>query len=102
MNFESQLSRLQAGLQACVRDETAVSTATMQKWIAELDEMKDLLNGLNMAVQRVADVSLGLTLMSRLFEEAHSEKLDADQVWCLIDPMREKLDRAIEDVKEAM
>lgn len=102
MNFEAQLSNLQADLQANVRDETTASAATMQQWIADLDEMKILLNGLNVAVQRVADVSLGFTLMARLFEEAHTEKLDADQVWCLIDPLRERLDRAVEDVKQAI
>jgi hypothetical protein len=102
MNVEAQLKSLKAALQVSVHNDTTASAATVQEWLAELNEINARLDGLNSAVQRVADVNSGFALMAHLLEAAHTDKLDADQVWCLIEPLREKLERAIDDVRLAM
>lgn len=99
MNIEAQIQSLQTELQIIVQGDTTASATTVQQWSCRLDEIQNQLNGLNAAVQRVADANLGLVLAAQLPEAAHTEKLDADQVWCLIDPLRERLGRAIEEVK---
>lgn len=99
MNIEAQIQSLQKELRIIVQNDTTAPATTVQQWSCRLDEVQNQLNGLNAAVQRVADANLGLVLVAQLLEAAHTEKLDADQVWCLIDPLRERLERAIEEVK---
>ncbi|TDV64548.1 hypothetical protein [Pseudomonas sp. LP_7_YM] len=99
MAIEARIFRLNSSLHASANGEVNPSAETIQRWLSELNEMQGPLNHLNAAMQRVADVNMALTLTTRLFEATHTEKLDADQVWCLLDPLWERLDRAIEDMK---
>lgn len=99
MTIEARVSRLKSSLNANVQGKVNAPAETIQQWLTELDGIQDRLNDLNVAMQRVADVNMALTLTTRLFEAAHTEKLDADQVWCLLDPLQERLSRAIDGVR---
>ncbi|WP_296260088.1 MULTISPECIES: hypothetical protein [unclassified Pseudomonas] len=99
MTIEARFCRLQSALSSSVQNQTPASVEVIERWLGELNEMKGRLNELTAALQRVSDVNMAFALTTRLIEAAHTEKLDADQVWCLLDPLRERLDRAIDDVR---
>ncbi|MFK3972719.1 hypothetical protein ACI2KS_18525 [Pseudomonas sp. NPDC087358] len=102
MNIEVQLASLQDSLGASLENETTVPAATVRKWLNEVDAMNVQFSELSSAFQRISNVNAALALMVQLLDSAHAEKFDADQMFCLIDPLRERLEQAIDEVQLAI
>jgi hypothetical protein len=99
MNIEARLYTLQLLLENSVQGETPIPATCVLEWLSVLRDVKSCVGAVSTAMQQVANVNMALALTARLLEAAHTEKLDADQIWCLIDPLREKLDSAVEDMR---
>ena len=99
LNLEAQLYHLEASLGASAQGEATVPVATVRLWMRDVAAIIARLNELNSPFQRIANVNEALTLMMKLLDAAHTESVDADQMRCLIDPLREKLDQAIDEVR---
>lgn len=102
MSIEVQLSSLQVSLAGMVENETAAPAATVRQWLSEISEIGVQFGEMNSAVQRIANVNAALALMTQLLDAAHTERFDADKIFCLIDPLREKLDRAVDEMQLAI
>lgn len=99
MNIEARLYSLELQLENSVQAKTPIPAARVLEWLTELKDVKSHVGAVSAAMQQVANVNMALALTTRLLEAAHTEKLDADQIWCLIDPLREKLDSALEEMR---
>lgn len=99
LNLEAQLYHLEASLGASVHGEASVPVATVRLWMRDVAAIIAQFNELSSPLQRIANVNEALTLMMKLLDAAHTESVDADQMMCLIDPLREKLDQAIDEVR---
>ncbi|MGI4837299.1 MAG: hypothetical protein ACRYF9_06740 [Janthinobacterium lividum] len=57
------------------------------------------LQTLDNAIQTTADVNGALTLVIQMMEAAYDRKLDADCLRCLLEPLREKLGKAVDEMR---
>ncbi|EIK94548.1 hypothetical protein PMM47T1_21693 [Pseudomonas sp. M47T1] len=102
MNIGKYLHDFQNDLQQFIASEAVVSTDQLQEWQTMLGIMILDMEGVRGAIQGAADVHDGIALMAKLLDAAHTDKLDADQVRCLIEPLRDRLWITIEDARQVM
>lgn len=102
MNIEKTLREFRNDLEHFTQSEEPVTRVLLQEWLTNLSMLTIGIEGLRGAIQRATDVHDGMALMSRLLDSAHTEKLDADQVRCLIEPLRQRLELTIEAARQAL
>lgn len=101
MNIEKYVRNFQYELQRFIVSGEPVDVEVLKEWQAMHGILQISLEGLRGAVQSAADVHDGMTLMATLLDAAHTDRLDADQVRCLIEPLRQQLWVAVEDARES-
>ncbi len=102
MNIEKSLREFRDDLEHFVHSEEPVRRESLQEWQTILAMLTIGIEGLRGAIQRAGDVHDGMALMTRLLDSAHTDKLDADHVRCLIEPLRERLAVTIEEARQAL
>jgi hypothetical protein len=65
----------------------------------QLSSLDTSLQKLDHAIQHTADVNGALTLVMQMMEAAYDRKLDADSLRCLLEPLREKLGKAVDEMR---
>ncbi len=101
MNIEKYVCDFQYELQRFIVSGEPVGVEMLKEWQHMHGILLTSMEGLRGAVQGVADVHDGMALMARLLDSAHTERLNADQVRCLIEPLRERLWVTVEDARES-
>jgi hypothetical protein len=68
----------------------------------QLSSLDTSLQKLDNAIQDTADVNGALTLVIQMMEAAYDRKLDADSLRYLLEPLREKLSKAVDEMRGVM
>ncbi len=102
MNVDKYLRDFQTELQGRIGAGEAVDSGTYEDWQATLGIAIMELEVLRGPIQGAADVHDGMALMARLLDSAHTDQLPADEVRCLIEPLRVRLGNALEDARQAL
>ena len=102
MNIDKYLRKLQNELQQFIGSGEPVEDELLQDWQTMLGIVILEVEALRGAFQAAADVHDGMALMAKLLDSAHTDQLPADEVRCLIEPLRERLGAVIEDARQAL
>lgn len=70
--------------------------------LQQLASLDTRLQTLDNAFQTTADVNGALTLVIQMMEAAYDRKLDADSLRCLLEPLRQKLGNAVDEMRWMM
>lgn len=93
--IHSQLSTYATG---CI----PVPPEALDQVLLQLSTLDTDLQTLNRAIQNTADVNGALTLVIQMMDAAYDRKLDADSLRCLLEPLREKLGQAVDEMRWLM
>lgn len=102
MSIDTQLCALEESISFSVENDMPVPSATARQWMGEVTNARHQFGELAAALQQIANVNAALTLMVQLLDAAHTETIDADRMMCLIEPLREQLNQAVDDVRSAI
>ena len=102
MNIDKYLRKLQNELKQFIGSGEPVEDELLQDWQTMLGIVILEVEALRGAFQGAADVHDGMALMAKLLDSAHTDQLPADEVRCLIEPLRERLGAVIEDARHAL
>lgn len=101
MNIDRYLHNIQNELQQFIGSVEPVGDERLKDWQTMLGIVLMELEGLRGAIQGASDVHDGMALMAKLLDSAHTDQVGADEVRCLIEPLRERLWVTIEDARQS-
>lgn len=99
MNTLSDLYEIRTSLSTYAAEDQPIPCERVMPLLEKLSSLCMGLQTLDRTVQSTTDVSDALALVVLMMDAAHDRKLDADQVRCLLEPLREKLGKAVEEMK---
>lgn len=102
VGIETALYALQDSLEQHLADLQTAQIPTLEAWLVELQALVNSVQAVKKAVLQIGDVQAALTLLSALFAAAHTERLAADQIRCVLEPLAERLDSALEHARHVL
>lgn len=99
MNALSDLHEIRNSLSAYAAEDQPIPCERVTPLLEKLSSLSMGLQTLGKTIQHTTDVSDALGLVVLMMDAAHDRKLDADQLRCLLEPLREKLGKAVEEMK---
>ncbi|MDE1168504.1 MAG: hypothetical protein PW845_24780 [Pseudomonas sp.] len=78
------------------------ATLEIETSVEALNFLATELQEITPAIQQLSDLNAAFTLVSQLLDAAHTDKLDADQMKCLLDPLTERLALASSAIAQAL
>lgn len=101
MNSHARLKALQESMAKLFDTQTAPTPEELANWIVELDMALADTALAKASFQAVADVNDSLYLLTRLFGQADTDRISADQVGALIGVFNHRLDTTVREVRPA-
>ncbi|WAH58492.1 hypothetical protein LZ023_02575 [Pseudomonas silvicola] len=92
MSAQSRLATITDSLGDLIHASFPEPDAETENLLSELHTLAFDMTFVEPALRQVCDLNSAFNLVAQLLDAGHTEKLDADQVKCLLDPLRERLE----------
>jgi hypothetical protein len=102
MTAESRITEIAKALSIFIGNAESIAQEEIEKSVEALNALAIDLHAIVPAIQQVSELNSAFSLVSQLLDAAHTDKLDADQMKCLLDPLREKLALATADIERVI
>lgn len=102
MSAQTRLTLLTESLSNLIETAFPNPEPEAEHLLAELSTLASDLQMINPAMRQICDLNGAFTLMAQLLDAAHAEKVDADQMKCLLDPMRERLELSTAELSSVL
>lgn len=102
MTVETRVTAIAAHLTQYLAHPGAILPSEIETSIEALNFLATELQEITPAVQQISDLNAAFSLVSQLLDAAHTDKLDADQMKCLLDPLTDRLALASSAIAQAL
>jgi len=92
MSAHTRLTSIAESLTDLIQTTFPSQAPEAENLIGDLHSLAFDLKFVEPALRQVCDLNGAFTLVAQLLDAAHTDKLDADQIKCLLDPLRERLE----------
>ena len=99
MNAEARLTDLCTALSIYTETKNPVPHPAIEHWLTQLYQLAAEFRTIKTAIEHIADVSDAMMLLTQLLDAAHTDELDADQMRSLLNPLRDKLESALDGAR---
>lgn len=102
MNALTRLTDFHAYLLTHVSEPNADHHPTLKHWLVAVNTLGSDLEQIQPAIQQIVDATDALALTVQLLDADHRVPLDADRMRCLLEPLHERLQSAIERLRQVI
>lgn len=100
MNILSEPQKIHSLISRHADAHNLISHQETQMILDRLSSLNSGLQTLNSCIQDASEVNDALAMIVIMMDAAYDQRLDADRLRCLLDPLRQKLGQAIERIRE--
>ena len=102
MHALTRLTDFHASLLAHIGDTFPVEQPTLKQWLGEVGELGHSLERIQPALQQIVDATDALALTAQLLDADHTGPINADRIRCLLEPLRDRLEVAMGQIREVI
>ncbi|WP_287811900.1 hypothetical protein [Pseudomonas sp.] len=92
MSAQSRLATITDSLADLIHASFPELDAETENLLSELHTLAFDMTFVEPALRQLGELNSAFNMVAQLLDAAHTEKLDADQIKCLLDPLRERLE----------
>lgn len=102
MTALSTPQKIHTQLSTYATTQTPIPHPAIAPILHQLTALTSALHTLDKAIQTTGDVNDALALILQMLDAAYDRKLEADSLRCLIEPLAEKLSKAVDEMRWAL